>query len=410
MQNRVATHIITQARLQTEHMHQLVIAPSTAPWVSLVVLGIFWGGLGSLLLITAREVWFLGAMLLGLALFFVTTQPISIQAIIDRSRGELSVEARYLLRPPAHQTQPVSLAHIARLDYRPAKFLQTGHVVEIGTTTGWRLILNFQRQHGEEAQRVHQTLQAWVLETSAHMAGLVDPAGASEPSLASPEAVHRFETTTTYSTMLASVRSWGVWQLVLGGLQMLQDQAISPWGIVLLLVGGLSFYFRSAAMFVIYAVTIGWAGLSNLLYGEGLWKGFALLQGWWTIQIFQEFFRYRRAQAALEDMPGASPMSDRARPIFPWAGLGLGLAAFGGVLLVLMLIFVWPLVTNDPMPEIFGWGLTGVVFTGILGFGLGLSSILSSYTPKLVAWLGAVLGLLTLLLQLGLILIGTLLE
>jgi hypothetical protein len=200
--------------------------------------------------------------------------------------------------------------------------------------------------------------------------------------------------------------------LIMGGAQMVAAQSFSPWGALLIGVGLASFYFRQAAMFVIYAVTVSWAGLSNLLYGEVVWKGFALLQAYWAFQLFQHFFRYHRAQRARADQwsRGTEPPNlppERAAIVVPWAGLFLGVAGFFGLAGVLFVAFMGPLLFGGPVfSEALGYVESAAVISGILGFALGLASVLSDYSPKLSAWAGIVAGGLTLTVELGLSLIG----
>jgi hypothetical protein len=69
--------------------------------------------------------------------------------------------------------------------------------------------------------------------------------------------------------------SWGV-------LHLLPGTTLDPaWGVVLLLTAALTHYFNNAAMLPALGVLIGWAAVFNLLSGELLWVGMAVLQAYW---------------------------------------------------------------------------------------------------------------------------------
>ena len=82
-----------------------------------------------------------------------------------------------------------------------------------------------------------------------------------------------------YEAMRKDVRSWGIWSLGLGGLHVVASGFLSAgWGILLVIVGGGSFLFQDAAMYVIYATTLAWAAISNLMGGAGSWIAQSIVQ------------------------------------------------------------------------------------------------------------------------------------
>lgn len=132
--------------------------------------------------------------------------------------------------------------------------------------------------------------------------------------------------------VLKEVRSWGFWLLGVGAVHLVISGFLNAaWGILLILVGLASFYFRTAAMLVIYGVTLGWAAISNLSSGQSGWMAFALFQGFLAVRVFWQFLRFRRAEAesrlaSIAETPESEATVERAARIFPWVG-----CAFGGV-------------------------------------------------------------------------------
>jgi len=83
--------------------------------------------------------------------------------------------------------------------------------------------------------------------------------------------------------MSRDVRSWGKWLIGLGVVHLIASGSLdASWGIMLILLGAMSILFTSPSMYVIYAVTMAWAGISNLI-GAGLaWGVFAIFQFYLT--------------------------------------------------------------------------------------------------------------------------------
>ncbi|NIV38487.1 MAG: hypothetical protein GWN58_56450 [Anaerolineae bacterium] len=200
------------------------------------------------------------------------------------------------------------------------------------------------------------------------------------------------------------LRSWGITLLIFGVLHIVASGFLSSsFGVMLIVVGLASFYFRSASMLVVYAVTLAWAGISNLTSGEWLWIGFAALQGFFCFRILRRFLHYREAEAALEapsDLEASGLTPQRTAKVFPWAGFFLGgfsllalVAAFG---LVIVLVIIS---TTETMPTFLSILEDLAVSAGVLGFALGLASLLCRYRWKIVAIMGMIAGLLTLIIE-----------
>lgn len=354
--------------------------------------------LGFYLLFAGGDSVLFAVMGFGMAAIVATSVPVSTRLTFDAHSRSLTFVTISLLGWPRRREHTATFSQVARVEHRPGLWGRN-QVVELATEPGLRLNLQFGTRQSDAARVAGKILEFL---------------GNDAPGLRSPQAVHTSAVEETYSAMHQQLRSWGLWMLVMGGAQMVAAQSFSPWGALLIGVGLASFYFRQAAMFVIYAVTVSWAGLSNLLYGEVVWKGFALLQAFWAFQLFQHFFRFHRAQRARVDQLSMGSVSpdlppERAAIVFPWAGLFLGVVGFFGLAGVLFVAFIGPLLFGGQVfPEALGYVESAAVISGILGFALGLASVLSDYNPKLSAWAGIVAGGLTLMVELGLSLIGLL--
>ncbi len=219
--------------------------------------------------------------------------------------------------------------------------------------------------------------------------------------------------TGTYHAMLREIRSWAFWLLGMGVVHVIVSGVFSaPWGVLLIAVGLASFYFRDAAMFVVYAVTLGWAGVSNLLSGSSTWMVLAILQAFFVYMTLRQFQRFRRAQAEelqklQAEHPEQSLPSDRSVRIFPWVGLVMGSLSLTGVVLLFFGAMVVAVMTENvsfPGWVTFAEGL--VVDGAVLGFACSLGALLSGSQRKVVAIAGGVLSVLTLLIELVLSVMG----
>jgi len=216
--------------------------------------------------------------------------------------------------------------------------------------------------------------------------------------------------TATHIAMLGEIRSWGWWQLGLGALHLFTAGFLNaPWGVVLVLVGLASFYFREASMFVIYATTMVWAGLSNLLSGQSQWVVGGLFQFYLAFQILRSFQRFRqtelnRASPTIIDVDQAA--SGHAGRVFPWLALVFGLVAiswpFGFFVAVVLTGMVGP---QPTLGLVLGQTELFAINLAVLGIGLGSASLLSKYRYWLASAVGLILSALTLLIELALILL-----
>jgi hypothetical protein len=211
-----------------------------------------------------------------------------------------------------------------------------------------------------------------------------------------------------YALMLKENRSWGFGLLLIGALHVVTSGFLSaPWGIMLIAAGLASFYFRTAPMFIVYAVTLAWAGLSNLIGGETGWIILAFFQMFLAFSVFRKYRRFRDAEsnyaklattdATLDRLP-----AERAARFFPWLGALLSCSSLLGLVLVFIIALVLAVVNEDAasIPEYFYFIEGLVVAFGVLGFAIGLASLLARYRLKGLAITAIVAGVLTVAIEL----------
>lgn len=211
----------------------------------------------------------------------------------------------------------------------------------------------------------------------------------------------------SHAAMLAEIRSWAFWSLGLGALHLITSGFLSaPWGILLVIVGLGSFFFQSASMFIIYAITLAWAGLSNVLSLETGWIFFGLYQFYLAFRVFQKFRLFHNMEKEASELTVIdSAPKERADQFFPWLGSFFGCSSIVGfVLLILAAIFiaVGSNGTATP-PDYFGFIEGLIVNFGVLGASIGLASLLSKYKLKALAWIGLIAGVVTVLLEYAII-------
>lgn len=208
-----------------------------------------------------------------------------------------------------------------------------------------------------------------------------------------------------YAAMLQEIRSWGLWSLGLGALHLVTSGFLSaPWGILLIIVGLGSFYFRSASMFVIYAVTLGWAAFSNLISFEVGWVGFALYQFFLAFRVFQQYRLFRDIEGE-HNAQSAQALPNPAYRFFPWLGSLFGCFSILAFVMIVLIVLVLAVASEGQVsiPDYFVFLEGLAVNFGILGASIGLASLLSRYHRKPLAIIGLISGVLTVLLEMALV-------
>ncbi len=163
-------------------------------------------------------------------------------------------------------------------------------------------------------------------------------------------------------------------------------------------------------MLVIYAVTVGWAGVQNLLFGSTIfWKGFAILQAWIVLLLLRQFWQFRRAEKLATEAASALPIENvpasalpRTERWFPLVALLLGGIAALLFIVVLGGLFV---LRNRALLPLLSLLETLAVNMAVLGVATGLAGWLSIASNKWVSIVGCLAGGLTLVAELALLLI-----
>lgn len=194
-------------------------------------------------------------------------------------------------------------------------------------------------------------------------------------------------------------RSTGFWMLVWGVLSLVASGIFNAsWGVMLIVIGIASFFIKDVALLVVYAVTMAWAAVWNLLssYLDGTWTWaiFSLLQFYWAVRIFQGYARFRRAKAELSIEAAGD---GRVRRVLPVTGCLFSiLAAVGVVTWTVSIMLVGPGVLNAS-EDVFNLTMNLIINLAVLGFALCLGALLSGYRYKAITIIGMAVCLLLIL-------------
>lgn len=206
--------------------------------------------------------------------------------------------------------------------------------------------------------------------------------------------------------MLKGVRSWGWTAIVLGVVHFVFGGFLNPsWGVTLILVGGLSFFIRESPMYVVYAITMLWVGISNLISGGlGGWTLMGLMQLFWAYGLFRNYRFYQKVEKSYWELPEENREPEekkdlRANRLFPGVGCAIGsLSAFGGIAVVIFMLLVFAAAWNagnEPsqgVQTLINWLWAVMLSGGIIGFSLGVAALLSGYPRKWMAWIAVISG------------------
>ncbi len=215
------------------------------------------------------------------------------------------------------------------------------------------------------------------------------------------------------ASMLREIRSWAYWSIGLGVLHFIASGTLNaPWGILLIVVGLMSFIFRSASMFVIYGVTLAWAAVSNLMSLQIPWAFMAAIQVYFTVRVIMAYHQHYKNEVAYLASDAVEPAAKkptlRTSRLFPWVGALVACLAMVGYVVFIFVIFVLAIATqgNLTLPAYVDFIDATLVNLGVLGFAMGLASILSKYHPRALGIIALVAGILTLLIFLALLLLA----
>jgi hypothetical protein len=159
-------------------------------------------------------------------------------------------------------------------------------------------------------------------------------------------------------------------------------------------------------MLIVYAVTVGWAGLNNLFFTTTTyWKIFAIFQAWIVYTLVRQFWQFRRAQKYAAKtttiLPGENPTAStpsRTERWFPWFTLLLGGVALLIFIAVLASAFVLRSRSLLPLLNVLE---PLAINMAVLGLATGLASGLTITSNKWVSIVGSVASGLTLLVELA---------
>jgi hypothetical protein len=209
-----------------------------------------------------------------------------------------------------------------------------------------------------------------------------------------------------YARMLKDIRLWGQMLLLFAVLNLVGASVFNaPYGVMLLIVALASFYFRQASMYIVYAVTLAWAAVSNLLSSSGLWMGFGLIQLYMAWSVFRAYQHYGSIETAYRDLAGQGVIEDPPTPqhaagIFPTAGCLISALALLGVVALILVIFS-AIILETSVPEFVNFGAGLVVNVAVLGLAAGLAALAARYQSRVLAALGVAASLLVLIMWLA---------
>jgi hypothetical protein len=323
------------------------------------------------------------AVIFLLLAFFTAT---SIKISFDQNSRKLILARSYILgfgSLPRTRTQEWDFLDIKSLHRQT---LLGAAYLMLDTRYNQRLQLVF-RSNKQVADHIAQILVAW-FNLPAESTQPVDISGVSAVPQDALAFMHR------------EIRQWGYWSIGLGVLHLILSGTFNPWwGLTLIAVGASSFVFRDAAMFVVYAVTMGWVAISNLISsGLGTWTVLALFQLFWAYRLFRQFFAFKKAQVALNQAEPAEP--SRAAQVFPWAGLFFGSFALLGFFVAFVGIFALAFAGVDDT-TFFGSIENIALNLGILAIATTLASLLADFKPKVIAGIGMAGGAMVVLAELA---------
>ncbi|MDH5507925.1 MAG: hypothetical protein OEZ02_11960 [Anaerolineae bacterium] len=172
------------------------------------------------------------------------------------------------------------------------------------------------------------------------------------------------------------------------------------WGIVLVGAGLASLIFKFPGIFILYAFTIFFAGVNNILVQSAAgWSFFGYYQLYLGFKIFKNSGQYRQLydQDNLTSEGNEFPNMTLPKNIrfFPWTGLFLSSLSFLGTVLFFVIIFV-SLSINASLEQsaeiaanlLFEFALV----LGNLGFAFGLAGFLSNIKYKYISVLNMLMG------------------
>lgn len=212
------------------------------------------------------------------------------------------------------------------------------------------------------------------------------------------------------AVMLKDMRSWAYWLVGLGVLHLFMAGVNGiGWAGLLFMVAVGSFVFKDAVMYVLYTVTLAWAGISNLASGETGWIFFSFLQFYMAYQTFRSYKRFQKFQDSMAhvQMAEIAPAERKwfvAPKVFPWLGGVLGLGSLVGLVLSFGALFAIGLMgAEHPSDTLFIVAFEIVVNAAVMGMAVCLGALLARFRYKAASIFGLISSCLVLIIWLILI-------
>ena len=395
----IGMYTLSNAQVLEDGGDAMIIVSEKTSWMPPVLGGIGLAVLGFLMLITGEIIFLLiGLLAFSAAFFLLTNLPYSSRAVINFVTREIAFTARYMLRAPRNIAFVAPLTDLVHADFRGGP-RPNSSIIDLVFRNGTRVVLDFGSRSTDAAQSMQRLKKI----------DLPEVLEADKVNAAARAAYFGPQV-----EMQQRLRSWSVWMFIMAVVQ-LASGALNPWALLLIVIGGASFYFRVASMFIMYAVIIGWAGVSNLLFAEAaMWRGFAILQAFWAYQLVNEFRRYHRIERAARAHPEVEGHADlniqtsRAGNWFPWTALVVGILSLGLFGLSVVVIFGSAFLGsyNEQIGSLFGGAEIASLFLGLLGLAVGLAGWASGYPRRAASIIGTIASAVTVLAILALILWG----
>ncbi|MHC1782301.1 MAG: hypothetical protein AB9891_05975 [Anaerolineaceae bacterium] len=395
------TYTISSARIEKDDGQELVISPTGPRGGNSFLAGGFFAIIGGVCLYVGLGGSFLtiaGLIFLGTGISITFFSPFLTRVVFDFRSREIIYEAKYIVHRPRIVQHRSPLARVDHFEYSKTNGMSRKNI-SIHMQDGASYLFMFGNR-SFDAENVNTRLT--LLEKG-------------EATLAGLPVEHREEVMNTINLekMNKEARSWAYWLIIMGAIQMVAAKGFSQWGLLLIIIGLISFYYKESPMFLVYAATIGWAGISNLISAESLlWKGFSLLQFYWAYTLFRDFRRYQEAEQSFAASGTAVEEKSVSFKILPWVAPVLGVGGLLGYGFSFLIIFInAAFFRSDFFYQISDILMTISLYAGLLGFATGLAGWLSAGRKKVPAIIGCLAGgltmvviiLVTLLLQSGLL-------
>lgn len=210
--------------------------------------------------------------------------------------------------------------------------------------------------------------------------------------------------------MLKDMRSWAWWLVGLGVLHLFIAGVNGiGWAGLLFMVAAGSFVLKDAVMYVLYTVTLVWAGISNLVSGQSGWMFFSFLQFYRAYQTFRSYKRFQKLQddiihIQMAEIEPAERTWFVAPKVFPWLGGMLGIGALAGLVLVVGAIVAISVTSaQEPSDTLLILAVEIIVNAAVLGVAVSLGALLARYRYKAASIFGLISSCLVLIIWLMLI-------